>query len=290
MSKTKSTVIGRTGTFRDSEGRKRTFIKEDFEKIAHNYNTSKTDAPLVIGHVKNDSAPAYGWVETLFLDNDKLCATFSCVNEEVKKLVQTGAYRNVSMSIDLENHRLLHVALLGAAAPAIDGLGAINLNYGENISVFTMENNNKENRMNEETLKKKIEELEKEIQELKFSLQQTTIEKENAEKKAEETQAEFSAYLAKQENDTRMKRVEKLIANGQLEPSRKNEVYTVATSLAQSPSNFSAERELSTEELYFRHFEEQNTISLFSHFSNAPAHSQEQNNTWIDPQVITTKL
>jgi len=105
------TAIARTGTFRDSEGRKHTFTKEDLEKIASNYNASATDAPLVIGHVKTDSAPAYGWVERLFCEKDKLLAQFSYVSDEVKNLVYKGAYKNVSMSVDMENHRLLHVAL-----------------------------------------------------------------------------------------------------------------------------------------------------------------------------------
>ncbi len=143
----KYTAIAKTGTFRDSEGRRHTFTKGDLEKIAGNYNASETDAPLVIGHVKSDSAPAYGWVEKLFCENDKLFAQFSYVSDDVKNLVYKGSYKNVSMSVDMENHRLLHVALLGAAAPAIDGLGAINLSTG-NGSIFNFETTNKENQMN----------------------------------------------------------------------------------------------------------------------------------------------
>lgn len=175
----KYTAIAKTGTFRDSEGRRRTFTQKDLEKIAGNYNASETDAPLVIGHVKSDSAPAYGWVEKLFCENDKLFAQFSYVSDDVKNLVYKGSYKNVSMSVDMENHRLLHVALLGAAAPAIDGLGAINLSSDNGVNILSMENNeNTQEEKQMDELKQKIAELEKQLLDLKAELQKTAADKE----------------------------------------------------------------------------------------------------------------
>lgn len=287
----KQTAIARTGTFRDSEGRKHTFTKEDLAKIASNYNASATDAPLVIGHFKNDSAPAYGWVEKLFLENETLCAQFSCVSEEVKKLVYKGAYRNISMSVDMENHRLLHVALLGAAAPAIDGLGAINLSHDKE-SVFNFETNNKENKMNEvEELKKEILELKAKLQELENKLGQANQDKETAEKKAEQTQAEFSAYKAKQADEARQKRVEQLIKDGKVEPAKKDEVYMFATELAKTAANFSVGTStMSMEEKYFQDLEARKENAIFANFSNAPAHSVQKTDNAIDPQKMAAKL
>lgn len=286
----KHTAIARTGTFRDSEGRKRIFTKNDLKKISDNYGVSETKAPLVIGHVKSDSAPAYGWVEKLFTENDRLCATFSYVDENVKNLVYKGAYKNVSMSVDMENHRLLHVALLGAAAPAIDGLGAINLNLGENASIFSMENH-EDKKMNEEELKQKIAELEKEILELKNSLAQSDSAKEEAEKKAEDIQAEFSAYIAKQADEARRKRVEKLIEEGKLEPAKKDEVYAFASQLAKSPADFSmGAKTMKMEEKYFQDLEERQPSGLFASFSHKPGHCRQEETRKLSPQTIISKL
>lgn len=285
----KYTAIAKTGTFRDSEGRKRTFTKDDLQKIASNYNASKTDAPLVIGHVKNDSAPAYGWIEKLFCEKDKLFAQFSYVDEKVKNLVYKGAYRNISMSVDMENMRLLHVALLGAAAPAIDGLGAINLSSDKG-SIFSFENTNKEQQMNEDELKQKILELEKQVQELKAAVTQKEAEKTAAEKKTEETQAEFSAYKAKITDEARQKRIEKLVQDGKLEPAKKEEVYAFASNLAKSAANFSlGTATMSMEEKYFQDLEAKKPSDVFASFSNPPAHSQNQQTT-INPYSMTDKL
>lgn len=286
----KYTAIAKTGTFRDSEGRKRTFTKEDLEKIAGNYNASQTDAPLVIGHVKSDSAPAYGWVEKLFCEKDKLFAQFSYVSDDVKNLVYKGIYKNISMSVDMENMRLLHVALLGAAAPAIDGLGAINLSSDKG-SIFSFENNKKEQSMNEEELKQKVLELEKQVQELKAALAQKETEKQAAEKKTEETQAEFSAFKAKLADEIRQKRVEKLVANGKLEPAKKEEVYAFASQLAKSPASFSlGTATMSMEEKYFQDLEAKKPSDVFASFSNPPAHSQQQEKVGVDPIEIMKKI
>lgn len=287
----KYTAIAKTGTFRDSEGRRRTFTQKDLEKIAGNYNASETDAPLVIGHVESDAAPAYGWVEKLFCENDKLFAQFSYVSDDVKNLVYKGSYKNVSMSVDMENHRLLHVALLGAAAPAIDGLGAINLSSDNGVNILSMENNeNTQEEKQMDELKQKIADLEKQLLDLKAELQRTTADKEAAEKKAEETQAEFSAYIAKQQDEARKKRVEKLVQDGKLEPAKQEEVFAFASQLAKTPAEFSfGSEKISMEEKYFRELEAQKQAGVFANFSNAPAHSQ-QNQTTLNPYSMTDKL
>jgi hypothetical protein len=118
--------IARTGTFGDSEGRPHTFTAEDLERISAGYDPAKSEAPLVFGHPK-DADPAYGWVAALKREGGKLFAQFAHVPESVKKLVQDRRYRYVSMSLSPDKRRLLHVGLLGAAAPAIDGLAPVSL-------------------------------------------------------------------------------------------------------------------------------------------------------------------
>lgn len=145
--------------------------------------------------------------------------------------------------------------------------------------------------MNEDELKQKVLELEKQVQELKAALTQKEAEKQAAEKKTEETQAEFSAFKAKIADEARQKRVEKLVADGKLEPAKKEEVYAFASQLAKSSANFSlGTSTISMEEKYFQDLEAKKASDVFASFSNPPAHSQNQNQTTINPYSMTEKL
>lgn len=124
--------IARTGTFTDSAGRPQTFTEGDLEAIAHAYNPAKRDAPLVFGHPKTDAAPAFGWAARLRAENGKLFAQFAHVPDAVRDLVAKRHYRHVSMSLMPDRVTLRHVALLGAAQPAIDGLEAVEFHDGGN--------------------------------------------------------------------------------------------------------------------------------------------------------------
>lgn len=145
--------------------------------------------------------------------------------------------------------------------------------------------------MNEQELQKKILELEAQLQELKNQIQKANQDKEAAEKKAEETQAEFSAYMAKQQDETRKKRVEKLVADGKLEPAKKEEVYAFASQLAKSSADFSlGTATMSMEEKYFQDLEAKKPNEVFANFSNPPAHSQQQEKVGADPIEIMKKI
>ena len=52
------------------------------------------------------------------------------IREKVRELVAGGHYRHVSMSLMPDRVSLRHVALLGAAQPAIDGLKAVEFKDG----------------------------------------------------------------------------------------------------------------------------------------------------------------
>lgn len=117
--------IARTGIFTDSAGRRQTFTERDLDDIARAYDPAKRDAPLCFGHPQTDKAPAFGWVDRLKSEGGRLYASFSQVPDEVRELVARGHYRHVSMSLMPDRVSLRHVALLGAAQPAIDGLAAV---------------------------------------------------------------------------------------------------------------------------------------------------------------------
>lgn len=123
--------IARTGTFTDSAGRPQTFTEADLAAIARAYDPAKRDAPLVFGHPQSDAAPAFGWAQKLRAEGGKLFAQFAQVPGEVRDLVAKGHYRHVSMSLMPDRVTLRHVALLGAAQPAIDGLRAVEFMDGD---------------------------------------------------------------------------------------------------------------------------------------------------------------
>lgn len=87
-------------------------------------------APVVIGHPQTD-APAYGWVEGLYVQGGVLNATLEDTSPEFADMVKAGRYKRVSISMFLPkspanptpgSFYLKHVGFLGATAPAVPGL------------------------------------------------------------------------------------------------------------------------------------------------------------------------
>jgi hypothetical protein len=274
--------IARTGTFTDSAGRPHTFSETDLEEIRAGYDPAKSEAALVFGHPK-DSDPAYGWVYALKREGKKLFAQFARVPDAVKNLVQSGRYKYVSMSLTPDKKRLLHVGLLGAAAPAIDGLGPVSLN----ADGVTINFANGGDMPTPEDLQKQINDLtaklnaaQAENAKLKAELDGGKKSKEEADKKAADTAAEFAAFKGKLAQDKREARVKALIDSGKLEPAKKEETLSFAAALAdvQKPVSFAAPdgkpEEISAEERYFRDLESRQPDARFVDFAAAqpPAH------------------
>ena len=124
--------IARTGTFTEMRGRKVTFDQDFLQSLADSYNPAVRSAPLVKGHPRIED-PAYGWVEELICEDDGLYALVGKVDPDFAADVNAGKWANVSPEIYLagapgnpdENARpyLRHVGFLGAAQPAMSGLG-----------------------------------------------------------------------------------------------------------------------------------------------------------------------
>ena len=115
----------RVGAFTDSSGEDVSFSAADLAAIANDYTTSDP-APITIGHPDGDDAPAWGWVETLRVAGDRLQARLGRLDEGFRAACEAGRYapRSVSISRPTQGRgwTLWHVAFLGAAAPAVDGL------------------------------------------------------------------------------------------------------------------------------------------------------------------------
>jgi len=119
--------VFKTGTHTAMDGTKHTYTADDLSRIAQTYNEqpeeSKRLAPHVVGHPTTD-APAYGWVDKLVVQGDKLLASTEQFTEEFKKAVNDGLYKMRSISL-YPNGLLRHVGWLGAAQPAVAGLGEV---------------------------------------------------------------------------------------------------------------------------------------------------------------------
>ena len=106
------------------------FSEADLAGAVAAYDPALHEAPLVVGHPVMD-APAYGWVESLRLNGDRLVARPSQVDTAFAELVQTGRYKKRSASFYPPDHPanpkpgswyLKHVGFLGAVPPAVKGL------------------------------------------------------------------------------------------------------------------------------------------------------------------------
>lgn len=113
-------AVFRAGTWTDSAGRTRTWNVEDIDKIVESYDPAKSEAPVVVGHPK-DNAPAYGWVEALKRDGEILWAKIKDLAPEFKEWLQKKLYKKRSISL-YPDGSLRHVGFLGAVPPAVKGL------------------------------------------------------------------------------------------------------------------------------------------------------------------------
>lgn len=125
----------RAGKHTATNGTQVAFSEAQLAGIAAAYDPKRHEAPIVVGHPKND-APAYGWVEKIIARPDGLYAVPRQVSPEFADLVRQGAYKKVSGSFyspDHPNHPspgsyyLRHLGFLGAQPPAVKGLRAIEL-------------------------------------------------------------------------------------------------------------------------------------------------------------------
>lgn len=301
--------IARAGTFVDSQGRPQTFTDADLSAIASAYDPQKRDCPLVFGHPNTDAAPAFGWAQRVKATGGKLLAQFAQVPGEVKELVAKGHYRHVSMSLMPDRVTLRHVALLGAAQPAIDGLKAVELAQGEEaITVdFSTQGGNG---MPDDDLQKKIGALEERVKSLesenatlkqqaqshKDGKEKAEAEKTAAQEKADKAAADFAAYKGAVEAERREARVSALVAAGRITPAEKPGVLQFAAALAAQGGSIDfaspdgKTETISLEEKYLRDQESRPADERGdAMFSAPPAHSAQGTQT-INPAELTAKL
>ncbi len=125
--------IFRTGTFKPMVGEVVSYTDTDLQQMVDSYDAEGSPAPVVLGHPSTD-APAFAWVDKLYVEGNKLKATIARASVEFVGMVRDGKYAKVSPSFfkpDAPNNptpgkwNLKHLGFLGAASPAVSGLAPV---------------------------------------------------------------------------------------------------------------------------------------------------------------------
>lgn len=134
--KDKYIPIFKAGIHTDSNGKTKTWTKQDLIKIKESTEKSGT-FPHVIGHVK-DNKPAWGWNDSaLRIKGDVLYAKTENAIPEFENWLKKGLYKKRSVSIR-PDMSVRHIAWLGAKAPAIKDLPNEYLEYSEDLNNDTV--------------------------------------------------------------------------------------------------------------------------------------------------------
>jgi hypothetical protein len=142
------------GRFTSVEGRTIEFTEEMLRGSAAAYDPESDPAPLVVGHPAMD-APAYGWARSLAFEDGCLVAEpdLDKLEPAFAEAVRAGRYSKVSGRFylpDCKNNPkpgslyLKHIGFLGAAAPAVKGLGTVSFGEDEPGGVVTVETTTQE--------------------------------------------------------------------------------------------------------------------------------------------------
>ena len=132
--------IFRAGRHIDDAGVAHHFSEADLDGMAASYNPALREAPLTVGHPK-DNLPAYGWVKALGRNaSGVLTINPHKVEPQFAEMVAAGRFskRSASFYPPQSPHNptpgkwyLRHVAFLGAQPPAIAGLKDIQFSQGD---------------------------------------------------------------------------------------------------------------------------------------------------------------
>lgn len=202
MNETKIEIF-KAGKYGDDTNRQ--FSKKEVQQIIDNYDISFRQAPVVLGHnsLFDGEKPAYGWVESLELENDILKANIT-FNDELKDLVKSKKYQNVSIEVtkdisrfdsnsDKQGAYLLAVALLGGSQPAVSGLKKVSFEaqLKEHSQSFTYTPTIKGTNMDIEELKSQLTDLKAENQALKSKIAEFAKQQEEQQEKEQKSKIEL---------------------------------------------------------------------------------------------------
>lgn len=126
----KAFEIFKPGLHTAASGAALSFSEADLEATVRAYDPAKHEAPIVVGHPK-DNHPAYGWVGSLSFSDGAIVAEPKDVDPSFAEMVKAGRFKKRSASFYSPDHPanpvpgvyyLRHVGFLGAQPPAVKGL------------------------------------------------------------------------------------------------------------------------------------------------------------------------
>lgn len=138
--------VFKAGDQTSAQGVARSFSTKDLDQVVASYDPVIHEAPLVLGHQgDSDSLPSYGWIKGFSREGDNLYADVA-FTDVAKDLVKDGHYRKVSISFYSPDSQInphpgkwtaRHLALLGAAPPAVKGLEPFNFaEWDQRVGVY----------------------------------------------------------------------------------------------------------------------------------------------------------
>lgn len=233
--------IFRTGTHTDSKGQQFIVTEDTLDSICKNFKESNPDVPICIGHPEQ-TAPAYGWVNSVKRIGKKLYCDFKQVQESFKDAVRQGLFKTRSISINPKTLQLRHIAFLGAQAPAIKGMEEFCFKDNENNEFIEFQYKNERENMTDNLQSNFSEQLaQKDSRILELENKLKKIE----EKMLEQTQSNFSEQLEQKDSkiseleneikeikENALKQefselVDKWIGNGNILPKHREQVMNV---------------------------------------------------------------
>jgi len=125
-------------------GEERAFTDADLSATATAYDPALFDAPAVIGHPEHNG-PAWGWVESLVTKSGMLWARLRDLDASFVEMVRAKRFKKISASFYLPDSPanpkpgvfyLRHVGFLGAAAPSLKSLPAVNLSESDGALIY----------------------------------------------------------------------------------------------------------------------------------------------------------
>ncbi|UIJ46910.1 hypothetical protein LZK98_08200 [Sphingomonas cannabina] len=214
--------ILKPGTFTDIHGKTVTFGAAELAEIVESYDAASDPAPLVIGHPKTDD-PAWGWAGALELQGDTIVAMGTDVEPAFAETVRAKRYRKISPSFYPPKHPanpkpgkwyLKHIGFLGAAAPAIKGLGTVSFSDADDGGAITLDFAEENTMPDEQALAER---------EAALAAREQEIRDKEAAFAQRETQARHDEHVAF---------AEALIADVKLAPAAKDKVVGLLDQLA----------------------------------------------------------
>lgn len=215
--------IFRSGRQTSSSGQQLEFTSELLADTVAAYNPALHEAPLVVGHPR-DNDPAWGWVKSIVFKDGSLQAEISQVDPQFQEQVEAGRYKKISASFYTPESAsnpvpgvfyLRHVGFLGAMPPAVKGLRAIAFSEDEGaieFEIYTEESN----MADQEALEARSRALEEQEAKLKKLTADFSEQKKKLQEKEDAIATQQKALNIKQRQLQFSETLDKLIQEGKV--------------------------------------------------------------------------